>query len=76
MENVSNEINELTMNSLISKQNSQINLLSQEKFSNFLKDETSNSDTQEQNKNENLDIVKLSLQNEALLNKMLLESVA
>lgn len=76
MENVSNEINELTMNSLISKQNSQINLLNQEKFSNFLKDETSTSDTQEQNKSENLDIVKLSLQNEALLNKMLLESVA
>jgi len=76
MENVSNEINELTMNSLISKQNSQINLLNQEKFSNFLKDETSTSDTQEQNKSENLDIVKLSLQNEALLNKMVLESVA
>ena len=66
---------ELTLNSIIAKQNSPINLLSQEKFSNFL----------EPKKNEeeipletivDFKVIMQSLQNTAQLNKMVIESVA
>jgi len=66
---------ELTLNTIIAKQNSPINILSQEKFNNFLnttnEEETVSTETMLET-----NIIMQSLQNTAQLNKMVIEFVA
>lgn len=68
--------NELTINAIMSKQNSPINILSQEKFSNFLKSENKEEDTTSNEMTEDVNIFMQSLQNKAQLNRMIIDSVA
>jgi hypothetical protein len=67
---------EITVNSIASKQNSPINILSQEKFSNFLKSDDKEEETTSNETTKEVDIFMQSLQNKAQLNRMIIESVA
>jgi len=66
---------ELALNTIIAKQNSPINVLSQEKFSNFL-NTTNEEETVSTETMLGTNIIMQSLQNTAQLNKMVIEFVA
>ncbi len=68
--------NELTINAIMSKQNSPINILSQEKFSSFLNSENKEEDAMTNDMTEDVNIFMQSLQNKAQLNRMIIDSVA
>jgi hypothetical protein len=68
--------NELALSSIISKQNTPVNIISQEKFSNFLENENNEEEDISNDKIHEVNIVMQSLQNKAQLNRMIIESVA
>lgn len=68
--------NDISLSTVISKQKSPVDLLAQEKFSSFLNDEPSSEEEQENQRNSDLDEYQQTLQNQAHLNKLFLESVA
>ena len=68
--------NEFKINTLILKQSSPIDTLTQGKFSNFLHAEDNSDEISLQNRSQGVNIFMQSLQNKAQLNRMVIESVA
>ena len=68
--------NDITVSSIVSKQNSPINSLNKEKFGDLLNDQEHEEDTASYETTREVDIFMQSLQNKAQLNRMIIESVA
>ena len=75
MKQVNNQINELTLNSIISKQQSSFNNFQHDNFSSLLNQEE-NSKEQEEELSSEFDSQQQVLMNQAYLNKIFISSVA
>lgn len=73
MQNINNEI---SLNVVMAKQTSPLNLLAQEKFSSFLNDNKNNTEDTSSQSDSDLNGFHQTLQNQAHLNRMFLDTVA
>jgi hypothetical protein len=69
-------IDDLKISTITSRQNSTINSLSQEKFSNYLNTESNDEESNADETPTKLNTFMYSLQNQAQLNRMVIESFA